>query len=78
LVLVGFTLVSWWLGSGQGEESYVTASILVVTFCKIRLVIVHFMEIREVPPALRAPFEVWCVAVCAALIYVLHPNELPV
>ena len=80
MILVGFTLISWWLGStpdgGQSEGSYVVASILIVTFVKIRLVIVYFMEVHEVPAALRAPFEVWCVVVCAALIYVLQPNGI--
>lgn len=74
LLLMSFTLLSWWLGGGAGSASegpYVVTSILAVTFIKIRLVIVHFMEVREVPAAIRAPFEIWCIGVCGALIYVL-------
>jgi hypothetical protein len=45
--------------------SYVLVS---VAFFKVRLVGLHFMELRHAPPVLRGLFEVWVVVVCAAVL----------
>lgn len=73
LLLMGITIMSWWLGHGHGFIGFVpvsvTSAILALTFFKIRLVIIHFMEIGHAPSALRVPFELWCMTVCGLLIY---------
>lgn len=73
LLLMGITIISWWLGHGHDFAKFapvsLTTAILALTFFKIRLVIIHFMEIGHAPAALRAPFELWCVSVCGMLIY---------
>ncbi|HUD31358.1 MAG TPA: cytochrome C oxidase subunit IV family protein [Novosphingobium sp.] len=67
--LVLLTLLSFegglqWLGqAGAG-----TALVLVIALVKIRTVILHFMDVREAPWALRAPLETWVVALGAGLL----------
>ncbi|WNC74173.1 cytochrome C oxidase subunit IV family protein [Thalassotalea psychrophila] len=70
-LLVVFTLSSWWLGhTTQGlTADVITSMILLLSFLKIRLVILHFMEIKTASFILRLMFEVWCFGVCAILIF---------
>ncbi|MGQ0481841.1 MAG: cytochrome C oxidase subunit IV family protein [Pseudonocardia sp.] len=69
-VLIAATLLSWWLGTGHGFDSVVTASvsILVVAFVKVRLVGLYFMELRDSPLPLRAIFEAYCLVACGVVI----------
>ncbi len=64
-VLVLATIVSWVFGSAHAGVGYRTASVLVivVAFVKIRLVGLHFMELRDAPLALRGIFEGYCLVV---------------
>lgn len=73
LVLVAATIVSWQLGLDHGIGSHVGASavILVVSFVKVRIVGLYFMEIRNAPSALRAPFETYCLGMCLVLVLLL-------
>ena len=72
LLLVGLTGVSWWLGATQGhagfsDPRYITVSLMVLAFFKVRLVILYFMEIRTAPLPLRCVFEAWVVLVCVTV-----------
>lgn len=60
--LVVFTLASFALGGEHLIEDYTVAAAVVVGIAalKIRLVGIHFMELRHAPLALRAFFEVYC------------------
>ena len=64
-LLIAFTLLTWWLGHAPKglSAAMITTIILVVTFTKIRLVILHFMALITAPPALRFIFEAWCLFV---------------
>lgn len=70
--LISLTLASWWLGHNPDHwgAAIVTSTILVITFFKIRLVILHFMEVKRAPITLRLLFESWCFGVCGVLIYI--------
>ena len=70
LLLVAATLVSWEIGHGMGIDSVsITGSaILLVTFIKVWLVILDFMELRGAPRWMRTTGEAWVVLVCALLI----------
>ena len=73
LALTVLTALSWYLaedyGIGHAQAlRAVTVALLVVAFFKVRLVIMHFMEIGEAPLALRAVFEAWVVLVCGVLV----------
>lgn len=69
-LLVGATLLSFWLGTDHGLSSAEarTLVILVVAFVKVRFVGLYFMELRTAPVALRALFEGWCLAACLVLV----------
>lgn len=70
LILVGATLLSWYLGSGAGVFGHLISSILiiVVAIVKIRLVGMYFMELRDAPRPLRLGFDAYCLALCLVLI----------
>ncbi len=72
-LLIAFTLLTWWLGHAPKglSAAMITTIILVVTFTKIRLIIIHFMELIAGPPALRLIFEGWCIFVCTILCFLL-------
>lgn len=73
LALMALTVLSWLVGHDYHvvglERIGATTGILIFTFFKIRLVVIHFMEIKHAPLTLRLPFELWCVGVCGILIY---------
>ena len=71
--LVILTVTSWYLSLdltvADNDIQRLTSSILLLlAFFKVRLVIMHFMEIGTAPNALRLIFELWVVAVCALLL----------
>jgi hypothetical protein len=63
LLLTVATMLSWVLGNHHG----LAMAILVIAFIKIRFVGLYFMELRGAPPALRAVFETYCLAVLLTL-----------
>ena len=63
LLLTVATVLSWSLGAHHG----LAIAILVIAFVKIRFVGLYFMELRDAPPALRAVFETYCLAVLLTL-----------
>ena len=69
--LIVATGLSWQFGHGFGfgeQFHYATATILIITFVKIRFVFLDFMELRTAPWPLRLAFEVWAVSICVILI----------
>jgi hypothetical protein len=75
LSLVALTMLSWWLSEARGEHTgydieMVTTAVMLVGFFKVRLVGMHFMELRLAPWPLRLAFEAWIVIACAAILIV--------
>jgi hypothetical protein len=70
LLLVMATCSSWWLGADHVLPGVQTASVavLAVAFVKVRLIGMHFMDLRLAPAALRVGFDVWCLAVATLVI----------
>ncbi|MBH0776714.1 cytochrome C oxidase subunit IV family protein [Nocardia sp. NEAU-351] len=66
-VLVAATCVSWVLGATHRAGAVSAIALLAVAFVKVRLIGLHFMEIRGAPMALRVVFEIYVVAVPTAL-----------
>jgi hypothetical protein len=68
-VLVLATLVSWVTGMEFGSRSGSAATILLlaVAFFKLRLIGLHFMEIRTAARGLRLWFEAYVVGVFGVL-----------
>ncbi len=74
LLLVAATVLTATLGLEQhGGSTAVGLVLLTIAFVKIRLVALHFMEIREAPVALRVLVEAYVGVTLVALggIYVL-------
>jgi caa(3)-type oxidase subunit IV len=67
--LVIFTLLSFVLGGEHVVDNgkLAAAIVLGIGAIKIRLVGLHFMELRHAPVALRAVFEVYCALLFTAL-----------
>ncbi|MGV9664349.1 cytochrome C oxidase subunit IV family protein [Nocardia niigatensis] len=62
--------MSWLTGTefGNRSESAVTILLLAVSFFKIRLIGLHFMDIRTAPRRLRVWFEAYIAGVLGILI----------
>lgn len=70
LLLIAITGGSVVIGTQSGGGGYATtAAILVLSFFKVRLIVLHFMEVRAAPRGLRAACEIWIVALLAALLW---------
>ncbi|MEU6348246.1 cytochrome C oxidase subunit IV family protein [Streptomyces sp. NPDC047072] len=67
-VLVLATLSSWLLGIEDSTSTLVGCAVVAIALIKVRLVGLHFMELRDAPAALRGAFEVYVVATGATLL----------
>ncbi|MCW2751409.1 MAG: Prokaryotic Cytochrome oxidase subunit [Aeromicrobium sp.] len=69
LVLMAATITSTWVLSKNAFDPRVaTVGVLVIAGWKVRLVIMHFMEIRTAPWAFRLVLEAWVVGVTTMLL----------
>lgn len=72
-VLLGLTLLSFESGAQWLDQSAVaTAVIIGIALIKIRVVILQFMEIADAPWSLRAPLELWILALGGALLMLCY------
>jgi hypothetical protein len=69
--LVLATLSSWLLGVEGSMSTAIGCAVVVIALIKVRLVGLHFMELRNAPVALRGVFEVY-VAVTGATLLALY------
>jgi hypothetical protein len=69
-VLLALTLLSF--ESGAQRPEIATALVMVIALVKIRVVILHFMEVADAPWTLRAPLELWLILLGAALLALWH------
>lgn len=77
LLLMAATIVTTWILTKETFTACVaTIAIVLIAAIKVRLVLLHFMELREAPLSLRIVFEGWVLAVTGSLItlYVLTPT----
>ncbi len=82
LLLMAITAVSWFLGTNQSGglgalHEKATLGVFVLSFFKVRLVILHFMEVRHAPLPLRIACEAWVLVICAVLI-TIYLSAVPV
>lgn len=78
IALLVLTFVSGFLADGMLGMSNSTAAIilLAIAFLKVRLVIIHFMEIGHAAMPLRIALETWILITLAAMLflYFWSPN----
>jgi heme/copper-type cytochrome/quinol oxidase subunit 4 len=68
-LLVVATLVSWSVGIDHGiNYRLATVIVLLVTFAKVYLVGMNFMELREATLPLRLIFSCLCAVMCTVLV----------
>lgn len=68
-ILVGATVVTAVIGLGQGEPSTVVGVLVIaIGAIKLRLVMIHFMELGTAPTPLRLIAEGYSAAVLVALL----------
>ncbi len=67
LTIFSLSLAFGVFAEGAEAERIMTCGVLLVAFFKVRLVIMHFMEVGNAPVALRAVMEAWVILVCALL-----------
>lgn len=69
LVLMLATVITTWVLSKDVIAATTgTVAIIVLAAYKVRLVLLHFMELRHAPLPLRFVFEAWVLVVAASLI----------
>lgn len=66
-VLVGLTLASF-EGSWLGDPALAIGLVIGIALFKVRIVFLRFMEVADAPWQLRAPLEVWVVALAAGIL----------
>lgn len=70
--LVAATLISLALGEDWiGHGDVAAALVIVIAFIKVRLVGMHFMELRHAPMPLRLVFQAYC-AIASIVLIVLY------
>ena len=72
-LLVGVTLLSWWLGARHDGQLYVldagvTLAVLLIAALKVRLIIWEFMELRHAPAAMRRLADAMLALLMATLL----------
>ena len=69
LLLMAATVVTtWWLAKDAFSATVGTVAIFIIAAYKVRLVLLHFMELRHAPLPLRLVFEAWVLGVTAAVL----------
>jgi hypothetical protein len=66
--LVLATLSSWLLGVEGSTSTPIGCAIVAIALIKVRVVGLHFMELRNAPAALRGVFEAYVATTGAALL----------
>jgi caa(3)-type oxidase subunit IV len=69
MVLLGITFASFVVGVEQGAGAASAAAVVIIglALCKVRLIGIHFMDLRVAPRPLRLIFEAYVLAVFATL-----------
>lgn len=70
VMLLGLTFGSFAVGIEQGARfaDLAAIAIIAIALVKVRLIGLHFMDVRVAPMALRAVFEGYVLAVFVALV----------
>lgn len=59
---------TWWLSKDSVAPVIGTVAIVAIAAFKVRLVLLHFMELRGAPRPWRLIFEAWVLIVTAAIV----------
>lgn len=59
---------TWWLSKDGFAPQVGTAAIFAIAALKVRLVLLHFMELKSAPLPWRLVFEAWVLLATAAIV----------
>ena len=59
---------TWWLSKDLVLPTVATVAIVLIAAVKIRLVLMHFMELRSAPLAWRLVFEIWLLVITGLIL----------
>lgn len=68
ILLLLATGLTFWLGESGAAGPAIVASILLLACLKGRLIVLHFMELRDAPLLWRALLEGWLLVVSGAIL----------
>ncbi len=82
LLLAPMPALFWVLNAPEGAslqvgQSLASISLLLLAYFKVRLVIIHIMEIKGAPHPLHLVCAAWLALVCAALIAIYLSGMAP-
>lgn len=67
-LMLATVITTWGLSKDAFDARFATIAIFVIAAVKVRLVLLHFMELRHAPLPLRLVFEAWVLVVTAAVL----------
>ncbi len=68
ILMVATCATTWWLSKDSVSAQVGTMAIVLIAAFKIRLVLLHFMELRHAPTPWRLIFEAWVLIATAAIL----------
>lgn len=68
ILMVATCATTWWLSKDSVSAQVGTVAIVLIAAFKIRLVLLHFMELRHAPTPWRLIFEAWVLIATAAIL----------
>ena len=79
IVLMAATILTTWVLAKDAVSARIgTVAIVLLAAIKVRLVLLHFMELRHAPTALRLVFEAWVLLVAAGILVLYLQAGAPI
>lgn len=68
LLMVATIVTTWGLAKDNFDPKWSTAAIFVIAAIKVRMVLMHFMELNHAPTPVRLVFEAWVAVVTIGVV----------
>jgi cytochrome c oxidase subunit IV len=68
LVLIAAAVLSWMVSEHSAAVKVATSAVVLIAALKVRLIVIHFMELRWRPRPWRILFELWILGVVAIIL----------
>ena len=68
LVLMAAAVLSWMISEHSTAAKVATSAVVLIAALKVRLIVMHFMELRWRPRPWRILFELWILGVMAIIL----------
>jgi heme/copper-type cytochrome/quinol oxidase subunit 4 len=66
--MLATVVTTWGLSKDAFSARFATVAVFLIAAFKVRMVLLHFMELRHAPLPLRLVFEAWVLLVTAGVI----------